>query len=142
VSDTKPFDQSHYDADDSAKHLVIDWLRRRDYDAWVNDDQYGVDVIALRGDQQYGIEVEVKHAWSGARFPFTTLHYAARKLRFVDAAAPVHFFTINEQRTHALVVAGHHLLDSPIVVKQTIYTEHERFVSVPIACARLRSLDN
>ena len=142
MSDTKRFDKSHYDADDSAKHLVIDWLRRRDYDAWVNDDQYGVDVIAMRGTQRHHIEVEVKHAWWGADFPFSTLHYAARKLRFVESHVPTHFFTINEQRTHALVVAGHHLLNSPIVVKQTIYTEQERFVSVPIACARLRSLDN
>lgn len=142
MSSSKPFDRSHYDADDSAKHLVIDWLHRRNYDAWVNDDQYGVDVIAQRGTQQYHIEVEVKHAWSGLAFPFPTLHYSARKIKFARGDVPTYFTTLNDERTHMLVVSGRQILDAQIITKDTIYTDGEQFVSIPIAFARLRALDN
>ena len=87
---SKRFDKTHYDADDSAKYLVIDWLKRRNYDACVNEDQFGVDVIAQRGSQRYHIEVEVKHAWSGSRFPFATLHYSARKMLGIAGANTRH----------------------------------------------------
>lgn len=140
MTDSKPFDQQHYDADDSAKYLVIDWLKRRNYDARVNDDPFGVDVIAERGTQQYHIEVEVKHAWSGSRFPFPTLHYSARKIKFARLDVPTFFTTLNDERTHMLVVSARRLLESSVITKQTIYTSSERFVSIPIAFARLRSL--
>jgi hypothetical protein len=140
VIDSKPFDVAHYDADDSAKHVVIAYLRRIGLDAQVNEDRFGVDVVAHRGEKHYQIEVEVKHAWSEAEFPFTTLHYAARKIKFAQSAVETHFFTLNHQRTHALIVAARHLLDAPIVTKETLYTDAEQFIEVSLACARLRSL--
>lgn len=139
---SKRFDKMHYDADDSAKYLVIDWLKRRNYEAWVNEDQFGVDVIAQRGSQRYHIEVEVKHAWSGLRFPFPTLHYSARKVKFASLDVPTYFVTVNDERTHMLVVSAGKILEAEIVTKDTIYTYEEQFVSIPIAFARLRSLEN
>lgn len=138
---SKQFDQAHYDADDSAKHVVIDWLKRRNYDAWVNEDQFGIDVIAQRGMQQYHIEVEVKHAWSGSKFPFPTLHYSARKIKFARLDVPTFFFTLNDERTHMLIVSARKMLEANIITKNTIYTNEEQFVSIPIAFTRLRSID-
>lgn len=140
MTDSKPFDPAQYEADDAAKHLVIGWLRRRGYEAEVNSDQYGVDVLARRGSQPYHIEVEVKHAWCGGRFPFDTLHYSARKMRFVTVDPPTYFVTVNDERTMMLVVSGAALLRAEVITKDTIYTSGERFVSIPIAFARLRSL--
>jgi hypothetical protein len=139
---SKRFDKTHYDADDSAKYLVIDWLKRRNYDAYVNEDQFGVDVIAERGIQRYHIEVEVKHAWSGIRYPFPTLHYSARKIKFASLDVPTYFVTVNDERTHMLVVSARKILEAEIITKNTIYTNEEQFVSIPIAFARLRSLEN
>ena len=140
MTSSKPFDETHYEADDSAKFVVIEWLRRRGYRAAVNEDRFGVDVIAERCREQYHIEVEVKHAWSGLRFPFPTLHYSARKLKFALSDAPTFFFTLNDERSHALVVSGHRLLQADIITKNTIYTNEEQFMSIPLAFTRLRSL--
>jgi hypothetical protein len=140
VSDRKPFDAAQYEADDAAKHLVIRWLARRGWAAAVNDDLYGVDVIAERGGSRVLVEVEVKHAWSGDRFPFDTLHYSARKMRFIAGDDPIYFVTVNDERTQMLIVSGERLLRSQVITKDTIYTEGEQFLSVPLGFARLRSL--
>lgn len=140
MSSRKPFNQTHYDDDDVAKHLVIDWLKQRNYDAWVNDDRYGVDVIAQRGSQRFHIEVEVKHAWKQTLFPFPTLHYSARKVKFARLDIPTYFTTLNDQRTMMLVVSARQILAADIITKNTIYTNGEQFVSIPIEFARLRRL--
>jgi hypothetical protein len=47
----KPFSQDLFDADDNAKHLVIDYLQTQGLDLVVNPDQYGIDLIGgLNGE--------------------------------------------------------------------------------------------
>lgn len=127
----KPFDPELYDADDDAKYQVIGWLERKGFTAWVNPDKYGIDVLGQHRNIDYGFEVEVKHNWSGVKFPFDTVHFAERKLKFCVGNS---FFTmLNNERDRLLITSGDVLLGSPVVTKDTKYTSGERFVAVPRA---------
>ena len=127
---SKPFDPELYDEDDNAKYLVVDWLGRQGYDAWVNPDQYGIDVLALKDFDEYGFEVEVKHNWKGPVFPFKSVHFSARKRKFI---APNHYFTmLNDERSCVLVVDGETLAEADVVSKETKYTSGELFIEVAL----------
>jgi len=129
----KPFSQELYDNDDKAKHLVIDFLESNGWDAWVNPDTYGIDLLALDPNGiEYQIEVEVKHNWSGRTFPYHTLHFADRKRKFIDSDRMTMFFTVNHENTHALVAFDEALSVAPTIVKDTIYTQGEKFIEVSV----------
>ena len=49
----KPFSQIIYNADDNAKHQIIEWLMDQGFEAWVNPDDYGIDVLATRDGTAY-----------------------------------------------------------------------------------------
>lgn len=129
----KQFDQTLYDTDDPAKMLVIKWLESRDFNAWVNPDQYGIDVLAKKRKLDYAFEVEVKHNWTGAEFPYDTVHFSARKEKFLDTkdGRQTYFVMLNNDLTHALMVPSSVLESSQIVRKDTKYTSNEEFISVP-----------
>lgn len=138
---SKVFDQRHYDQDDNAKHDLIDWLERRNgFMAWVNDDQYGIDVQAIRNGEQFEFEVEVKHNWDTEAFPFDTVHWSARKLKFAKPSKLNWFVMFNNARTRALFASGEVLLSCPVVVKNTKYSQGEKFVEVPLSRCMFRAM--
>jgi hypothetical protein len=127
----KPFSIDLYDKNDDAKELVIRLLQAKGYKAWVNPDAYGIDIICQFNEDPYTYhEVEVKHNWKGESFPFKTVHFPLRKLKFANARS--FFVMLNHDRTHLLVIPGIQLLNSPIITKSTIYTDNEEFVEVTI----------
>lgn len=127
----KKFDQDLYNRNDDAKHVVIKWLSTQGYDAHVNPDDYGIDLLAFNPETRYEcqFEVEVKHNWSGPSFPFDTIHIPARKLKFVSPTA--YFVMLNHERTHLLLFRSERLANAPIVTKTTTYTAREEFVEIP-----------
>jgi hypothetical protein len=127
----KQFDSELYERDDSAKFFVIDWLRTLNIEAWVNPDQYGIDLLGTSELGDFEIEVEVKHNWSGPRFPFKTIHYSARKTKFLKEGVNLRFVTLNKEWTHAAVVRGEQLLSAKVIEKDTIYTSAESFLEIP-----------
>lgn len=133
----KPFDADQYEADDNAKYRIIEWLETNRFAAWVNPDLYGIDVLATRDGDDFGFEVEVKHNWQGDKFPYRTVHFSARKQKFIGWN---HFFTmLNDERTCVLVVDEQALRAAPVVEKNTKFTTGELFIAVPIsACAVFR----
>lgn len=128
---SKPFDPDLYAADDDAKHQVIGWLERKGFSAWVNPDQYGIDVLGKYRNVDYAFEVEVKHNWNRDTFPFDPVHFSARKLKFAKGNA--YFTMLNHHRTMMLMTDAKALTDSPVVTKNTKYTSSEQFVAVPLA---------
>lgn len=128
--DKKPFSKSHYDQDDSAKYQVVKYFRDQDYDAYINPDKFGIDVLADKDGVQLRIEVEVKHNWKGPNFQYETLHYSDRKRKFLEFPENTYFVTLNHERTHALMVSGRILSEAPTIVKDTIYTKGEKFIEV------------
>lgn len=134
----KPFDVGLYNADDVAKHQVIEWLGTKQFNAYVNPDQYGIDVLADKNNRLFGFEVEVKHNWSGFEFPYDTVHFAARKQKFIK---PNHYFTmLNDNRTRILLVKGTVLAQCNLVTKNTKYTTGEQFIEVPANLCLFRTL--
>jgi hypothetical protein len=122
-----------YDEDDSAKYLVVKWLRARGHDIDVNPDQYGIDLVGLdRSDRPCAWEVEVKHNWKGDQFPFDTVHYSVRKRKFVQPDVLTWFITLNHERTKAVVFSHKHFMEGRLVQKSTIYTTDEWFVELPV----------
>ena len=136
----KVFNKDHYNADDNAKHQVIEWLVSRGFMAWVNSDQYGIDVQGVLKGECYEFEVEVKHNWTGSVFPFDTIHFSNRKRKFATADKLTWFVMLNDERTHALLISGATFLAAPVVTKNTIYTQAEQFVAIPVAQGRLIQL--
>ena len=137
-NDSKQFDPSHYKADDNAKEQVIGWMGGFGWNAYVNPDQYGIDVLAERGERQLAVEVEVKHNWSGQRFPFSTVHFSARKIKFAQVLErEVWFSMLNDERDRILLVGGEIVAQADIVEKATIYTNNERFIQVPVSMCRI-----
>lgn len=127
----KPFSVDLYNKNDNAKELIIKLLQDKGLKAWINPDKYGIDVIAQRDNNPYiYYEVEVKHNWTGAVFPFQTIHIPARKLKFANYRC--RFVILNAERTHMIVVPASKLLESAIITKSTIYTQGEQFVEVSI----------
>lgn len=138
---SKVFDQTHYDADDNAKYDLIEWLRAKGFAAWVNPDKYGIDVLAKEpGGQRFEFEVEVKHNWDSDGFPFDTVHWSARKLKFAKPDKLTWFVIFNNSRTQALFVSGEVMLASEVVVKDTKYSQGERFVAVPVGRCMFRQM--
>lgn len=135
----KEFSQSLYDANDDAKHQVIAWLEERGFMAWVNEDQYGIDVQALRMGKQYVFEVEVKHNWGDGGFPFDSVHFPLRKNKFA-AEEGAWFVMLNRSRTQMLLVSGEVFRESKVVRKATKYTEDEEFVEIPLSRCIFRDL--
>ena len=136
----KVFSEEHYNSDDNAKHKVIEWLVTQGFMAWVNPDQYGIDVQGVHQGRCYEFEVEVKHNWTGLTFPFDSIHFSNRKRKFATADKLTWFVMLNDERTHALMISGEQFLAAPVVVKDTIYTKAEQFVAIPVAQGRLIKL--
>lgn len=98
--------------------------------AWVNPDKYGIDVLATKNGDEYGFEVEVKHNWRGEKFPYNTVHFSARKQKFIGFNQL--FVMLNDERSCALVVDEQVLRAAKIVSKRTKYTDSELFIAVPV----------
>jgi hypothetical protein len=138
----KPFSNSLYNANDTAKDTFIKWLNSQDIDAWVNPDQYGIDVLSKNNTGvEHAWEVEVKHNWKGANFPFDSLHYSNRKQKFLSTPKSVSFVTFNSERSHMLISKGVDLAAADVVVKDTIYTKGEKFIEIPVEKCQLFSVE-
>jgi hypothetical protein len=134
----KPFSEKLYKNDDNAKDVFIKWLQDKSWKAWVNPDQYGIDVIAVDPEgNEHQFEVEVKHNWVGPRFQYDTLHYSSRKKKFLTNPDTTSFVTLNHDRTHALVASGPVLAEAPTIVKDTVYTNNEQFIEVKTSECKL-----
>jgi hypothetical protein len=130
----KPFSKNLYERDDNAKDQFVSWLKAKGWEAWVNPEKYGIDVLAvdLKG-QDHKFEVEVKHNWTGPTFQYETLHYSDRKRKFLEDPKHTAFVTFNHERTHIMLAPGVILSESPTIVKNTIYTKDEKFIEIAVS---------
>lgn len=133
---TKPFSADLYEQDDGAKNLFIAWLKNKGWDVGVNPDQYGIDLLGTAPDgKRWEIEIEVKHTWVGKTFPFDHVHFPIRKKKFAHNTSI--FVMFNHERNTVLTCLGRIVAESPIVSKQTKYTEQEYFIQVPTRSCKI-----
>jgi hypothetical protein len=137
----KPFSETLYKDNDGAKLLVIKWLQGKGYNAKVNPDDYGIDLLAEHkySERKIEVEVEVKHNWVGQRFPFPNVHIPFRKVKFAKKNSV--FAMLNSDRTAVLVVRGSVVFSSPVVSKKTKYTETERFFEIDLSECHIYPID-
>jgi hypothetical protein len=130
----KPFSQELYNDNDNAKDLAIKWLGHNGIEAWVNPNTYGIDLMS----NSLSYEVEVKHNWRGSSFPFKTVHFPYRKMKFAKDDSM--FIMFNHERTHALMIDGKLVAGSKNVTKDTIYTKGEKFIEVDVSDCKIHKL--
>lgn len=133
---SKVFDRDHWNQDDWAKYKVIWFLKKLGYEAWVNPDDFGIDVLATKDSKPYAFEVEVKHSWDSFEFPFSEVHFSARKLKFANFPAEVWFVMLNNDLDNSLFVSAEDFIEAPVVYKDTIYSSCEPFVEIDIGLVR------
>jgi len=130
----KPFSSAQFDADDDAKNQVGKFVAQY----WgmtnvrVNPNRYGIDLLADDDGTPTGIEVEVKHNWIGDDFPFATVHFSARKTKFLEECPQVYFAMLNHDRTTMIVLDGSHFTEAKLVCKHTKHTLNEWFLQIPL----------
>lgn len=135
----KKFSKSLYENNDNAKNIVIKWLENQNYKAEVNPDVYGIDLLAEKNGVTYGYEVEVKHNWTTDDFPFDTIHFSARKQKYI--AENSFFAMLNSKRNMMLVVDYDALKEAKMVAKNTIYTTNEKFIEMPVSSSTIYSIE-
>lgn len=83
--DAKKFNRHTYDNyDNYAKVMVKELLEDRGHTILTDTEDYGHDLVTLRGDKVYYFEVEVKVGYSfygKGDYPFASVSFLARKLR-------------------------------------------------------------
>ena len=128
----KVFDPDLYAKNDNAKFLIVEWLESKGYSATINPDQYGIDILASKGERNLRVEVEVKHNWPDEQFKYPTLQIPERKRKFANDK-DTWFVVMNSVRTQALIASAEALLDSPLVeVSNKLVDRGERFFQIPL----------
>lgn len=128
------FDQHRYTVHDLAKHVIIDEFHKLGWqNVHVNPDPYGADLIATSGrnGKTWTIEVEVKNNWDTGTFKYRTLHISGRKSKF-NTEHHIHI-TCNADWSCYIIVPPSALKQAKRVVKNTIYSQAELFLEIPIS---------
>lgn len=125
---SKAFSRELYDKNDWVKYLFIDILNSRyECNPRVNPDDYGIDILT----DKYDYEVEVKHNWTGVKFPYDTIHYSSRKIKFVTKRS--YFVTFNSDHSRYFIIHSWSLNKARIVTKNTTYTKSESFIEINVS---------
>lgn len=75
------------------------------------------------------VEVEVKRVWKGLEFPFSTVDVPYRKRK---SQADI-FIMFNEDCSTLLICDMSTILNAKTKTKDTIYTNNEKFFSIPLS---------
>ena len=143
MGDRVPINPCNFNADAHAecnaegKDIVLRYLREQGIRAEDNTQQnrYAVDFIIEDG---FG-DVEVRSVWSGAKYPFRTIHVPYRKKKYVELGKFL-YFVINKQRTHMLICNGESIKNSKVVIIDTTRSHDESFYDVPIEEFKLENI--
>ena len=99
------FRQDDYDElNDLSIKKVSSYLERRGYLVPYKKEDYDIDIVAYKGDQEYRVEVEVrtKLTWTSENdFPFDTVSFLGRKKKYQDNK-PFWYFLVSNDMKHFL----------------------------------------
>lgn len=143
----KRFDKKLYIENDKAGKEVV----RKTYNSkFFNDNirvypnlgKYDVDMTMYRGEDIIAyVEVEVKHNWSGYKFPFSTVQIPERKDKFIGLGKPTIFCVVNSEKTRFFAVLDIHLTKDRLrVVPNKYVKEGEKFFQVPVLLGKFHEV--
>lgn len=115
---TQTFIPSDYAKFDPYKHIILKHLKDTGWDAEINKDQYGVDIVAFKEGLAITIDVEVKnYNWtSEVDFPFSTVHFTNRKKKFQEEH--FYYFLISKNKKGCIYQAGNVIYGQGVPVKK------------------------
>ena len=137
MSVRKRFDKDLFEKyDKKAKRIAKEFYENRGFTTKDNTNRYGVDLILYRDDEHVGfLETEVKAVWKDEPFPYESVQFPERKLKYIiDNDKPVTFFMLNAKCNRCLVVEGKDLMNSPLKKVWNKYMRggNEMFFQVPL----------
>jgi len=100
--------------------------------------QYGIDIIFEKDGEVLYMDGEQKTHWNNCVFPFPTLHIPGRKIKW--AKEDTWFAVVSNDRKKVALVRGD-VAAQHTIRKNTIYTEDEIFMEVPMSKVRICQLE-
>jgi|ETNvirenome_6_85_1030632.scaffolds.fasta_scaffold11322_3 hypothetical protein len=136
----KSFSKALFDENDpQARNAARDLAATFGLDEIIeNSNQYGIDLLGMtKGKISVGIEVEVKHGWSGGDFPFSTIHLPERKEKFCNLDIPVIFCILSKDLKQAAIFGKRTVLNAEKVeVPNRFVKSGELFFDIPVSEVR------
>jgi hypothetical protein len=99
-----------------------------------NPNKYGPDLIGYKGNNvELYVECEVKHNWTGLKFPYLDIQVPERKRKSLQSGLPAVVVVLSHDLTQAAIIQGNDVLSSPTqgVANKYIDSGQERFFKVP-----------
>lgn len=132
-----------YKANDSlARDTVLSYLRGHGHFAMNNSDQFGPDIVLYGGLKPLSyIEVEIKQAWQGGKFPFPTIQLPERKGKYLRLGLPIEFWILAAGLEAAVIIPDYVITKDMLVeVPNRYIPEGELFFQVPVDLCIIRRL--
>lgn len=135
----KHFSKELFDANDpTARELALDTCEKLYKERGIpNPKRYGPDLVF----KDFYVECEIKQHWKGKKFPYETIQFPERKVKYLTLDKPTRFFMINKDLTYALIVTNEDMLASPLKMVHNKYVRMgEHFFQVPVSKAQFVKL--
>jgi len=133
----KEFDEEAFEKNDPrARRATKEYIESKGYRVIDNPDKYDADLECYKHERlRFYAECEIKKGWKGVGFPFKTVHFGVRKMKYVIIKQEtVLFFMWNIALTAGLYVAGIRVIESPTIeVPNKKVARGELFHDVPVA---------
>lgn len=127
----KQFNRQLYNTYDTmGKNIAISFLTALGYRIENTDEAYGShDFVVSKDGIEKKVEVECKTSWKGVAFPYNTHSVPYRKL---CSNADI-FIQVNASGDCLATCPMKDVKTSPVIRKNTIYTQNEAFFNVPVS---------
>jgi len=119
VSTTPSFSKEEYKKHDHKKIIAIKYFENLGCHAEETKklgyaDSKDVDLLVTVPDgRKFYCDVETKNNWTGPYFTFPDVQCVVRKNKFVGLLYPFLLFMLNREFTHALLIKGEDMINSP-----------------------------
>lgn len=116
---TPPFSKEEYKKHDHKKIIAIKYFENSGCYAEETKklgyvDSKDVDLLVTVPDgRKFYCDVEIKNNWTGPYFTFPDVQCLVRKNKFVGLLYPFLLFMLNRESTHALLIKGEDMFNSP-----------------------------
>lgn len=135
-SNRKHFDKNLYAAfDQKAKDKVQELLKAYpDLKSCGSPIKTDVDLMVYRDrDHIFNIETEVKAVWTSDDFPYDSVQFPYRKLKYCILTKPTLFVMFNAKMNKYLSVTSYDMMHSPVNMVRNKYVKFgEDFFQVPL----------
>jgi hypothetical protein len=126
----KPFSEGNYDKYSPLEEQVKSYLYIYGMDIVSNPDKYDIDLLIVDdGDIIGGIEVESHAKYWDDEFPFDTVHFLGRKLKYTQAGS--FYLMVSAELKNAVIIHFPDLYSYDMIEKDNESCDNEPFIEIP-----------